>query len=76
MKKDFLSQLIDKTFAKLSCPTPGIGLYNELKKVVLTAFELGKEQDSLEERFISTHHSTVSTGESPEITYSGPMRHP
>ncbi|HYD20896.1 MAG TPA: hypothetical protein VEB40_05420 [Flavipsychrobacter sp.] len=76
MTKDFLSQLIDKTFAKLSCPTPGIGLYNELRSVITTAFEFGKEQESLSERFHSTHTSTHSTGSSPEMTYSGPLCHP
>jgi hypothetical protein len=76
MKKDFLSQLVDKTFAKLACPTPGMGLYNELKKVITLAFELGKGQDDINERFGSTPASTVSTELTPEARLSGPQSHP
>lgn len=41
MKKELLTQLIEKAFAKLATPTPGTGLYAELKNVVNQAFELG-----------------------------------
>jgi hypothetical protein len=76
MKTEFLSQLIDKTFAKLSCPTPGVGLYNELKSVITLAFELGKEQEDIAERYHSTHTATLSTENSPEMSYNGAMIHP
>jgi hypothetical protein len=41
MKKELLTQLVEKTFAKLATPTPGTGLYSELKNVINQAFELG-----------------------------------
>ncbi len=45
MKKEMLSQLIEKTFAKLAAPAPGTGLYSELKNVINQAFELGRLPD-------------------------------
>lgn len=43
MKKELLTQLIERAFAKLATPTPGTGLYSELKNVVTQAFELGSK---------------------------------
>ncbi len=40
MKKEQLSQLIEKTFAKLACPMPGVGLYSELQNALTLAFKL------------------------------------
>ena len=58
MKKEQLSQLIEKTFAKLACPMPGVGLYSELQKALTLAFELGKEQQLNIETILSQHLST------------------
>ncbi len=60
MKKELLTQLIEKAFAKLATPTPGTGLYSELKNVVTQAFELGSHYGPESEDFDSTN-SVFST---------------
>ena len=60
MKKEQLSQLIEKTFAKLACPMPGVGLYSELQKALTLAFEMGKEQEMNLESMLSQHLTSES----------------
>lgn len=41
MKEEMLQQLIEKTFADLASPAKGKGLYAEIKKAIIAAYELG-----------------------------------
>jgi hypothetical protein len=45
MREELLKQLIEKTFAKIACPLQGNGVYAELQKAVMTAYNLGKKQE-------------------------------
>ncbi|MBL7719534.1 MAG: hypothetical protein JNL72_11900 [Flavipsychrobacter sp.] len=54
MNTELLSHLVDQTFAKLSTPAPGTGLYTELKNVISKAFELGKQLGPAEDEINST----------------------
>ncbi len=44
MKEEMLKQLVEKTFANLSCPLQGNGVYAEIQKAVMDAYNLGKKQ--------------------------------
>ncbi len=43
-KEELLKQLVEKTFAKLACPLQGNGVYAEIQKAVMDAYDLGKKQ--------------------------------
>ena len=75
MKKELLTQLIEKTFAKLAAPAPGTGLYAELKSVIHQAFELGalqQAEDSSEDMYtgnlFAQQHSTENNGQHATAT--------
>ena len=44
MKTNNLKQLLEQTFAKLACPSQGHGMYSELEKALIDAFNMGKAQ--------------------------------
>lgn len=46
-KEELLKQLVEKTFAKLACPLQGNGVYAEIQKAVMDAYDLGKRQIDL-----------------------------
>ena len=45
MKEELLQQLIERTFDNLASPAKGKGLYSEIKKAIIAAYELGKKQE-------------------------------
>jgi|GEM_PF-4708600 hypothetical protein len=47
MREELLKQLIEKTFASIACPLQGNGVYAEIQKAVLTAYNLGKRQEMI-----------------------------
>jgi hypothetical protein len=48
MEEDMLKQLVEKTFAKLASPAHGYGMYAELEKALMEAYNIGKaQQESL-----------------------------
>jgi hypothetical protein len=44
MKQDTLKELIEKTFEKLACPANGHGMYSEIEKALMEAYNIGKAQ--------------------------------
>jgi len=42
MKQDIIKELLEKTFAKLACPAQGHGMYSELEKALIEAYNIGK----------------------------------
>jgi hypothetical protein len=42
MKQDTLKQLLESTFSKLACPSKGHGMYAELEKALMEAYNMGK----------------------------------
>jgi len=44
MKEHTLKELLEKTFDKLACPAKGHGMYTELEKALLEAYNMGKAQ--------------------------------
>lgn len=44
MKTGNIKELVEQTFSKLACPTNGYGMYAELEKALLDAFNMGKAQ--------------------------------
>lgn len=44
MQKDTIKILLEKTFAKLACPSQGHGMYAELEKALFEAYNIGKAQ--------------------------------
>lgn len=52
MQTHDLKQLIEQTFATLACPANGQGMYAELEKALLNAYNLGKAQQG--EHFTTT----------------------
>lgn len=48
MKEHTLKDLLEKTFDKLACPAKGHGMYSELEKALIEAYNMGKaQQESL-----------------------------
>ncbi len=48
MNEDTLKQLVKETFTKLACPAKGHGMYAELEKALLEAYNMGKaKQEAL-----------------------------
>lgn len=47
MKEEILKQIIDRTFEKLACPLQGNGVYAEIQEAIMTAYDLGKNQEEL-----------------------------
>jgi len=41
MKEDMLAKLIEKTFERIACPLQGNGVYAEIQKAVMDAYNLG-----------------------------------
>ncbi len=50
MNKDAIKNLIDNTFSKLAAPAQGHGMYAELEKALIEAYNMGKAQQE------SHHH--------------------
>ncbi|RYZ54180.1 MAG: hypothetical protein EOP49_05735 [Sphingobacteriales bacterium] len=44
MKEHTLKDLLEKTFDKLACPAKGHGMYSELEKALIEAYNMGKAQ--------------------------------
>lgn len=44
MTSENIKQLVEQTFTKLACPSNGHGMYSELEKALLDAFNMGKAQ--------------------------------
>ncbi|HRO43192.1 MAG TPA: hypothetical protein PL009_10185 [Flavipsychrobacter sp.] len=42
MKQDIIKDLLEKTFSKLACPAQGHGMYSELEKALIEAYNIGK----------------------------------
>lgn len=42
MEQETLRQLLETTFSKLACPSKGHGMYAELEKALLEAYNMGK----------------------------------
>jgi hypothetical protein len=42
MNEDTLRDLLEKTFSKLACPAGGHGMYAELEKALIEAYNMGK----------------------------------
>ncbi len=48
MKEDTLKKLVENTFSKLACPANGNGMYAELERALLEAYNMGKaKQEAL-----------------------------
>ena len=44
MNQETLKELLEKTFSKLACPANGHGMYSELERALIEAYNLGKAQ--------------------------------
>ncbi len=44
MKKHTLKELLETTFSKLASPAKGHGMYAELEKALIEAYNMGKAQ--------------------------------
>lgn len=42
MKQDIIKDLLEKTFSKLASPAKGHGMYAELEKALMEAYNIGK----------------------------------
>lgn len=47
MREELLKQLIEKTFASIASPLHGNGVYSEIQKAVMAAYNLGKRQEAI-----------------------------
>jgi hypothetical protein len=45
MREELLKQLVEKTFASIANPLQGNGVYAEIQKAVIAAYNIGKRQD-------------------------------
>lgn len=46
MKDEQLNRLIENTFSKLACPAQRAGLYAEIEKAVVAAYNIGRENNN------------------------------
>jgi len=44
MKNDAIKDLVQDTFSRLACPANGHGMYAEIEKAILEAYNIGKAQ--------------------------------
>lgn len=44
MNQETLKELLENTFSKLACPANGHGMYSELERALIEAYNLGKAQ--------------------------------
>jgi hypothetical protein len=44
MRNDSIKKLVELTFSKLNCPAKGNGMYAEIEKALLEAYNIGKAQ--------------------------------
>ena len=42
MKNDILKQLVENTFSKLANPMQGCGVYAEIEKAMMAAYDMGR----------------------------------
>lgn len=48
-----LRQILENTFARIACPLQGNGVYAELQKAIVAAYNLGKKQENFEEQVLA-----------------------
>lgn len=53
MQEDMLRQILENTFARIACPLQGNGVYAELQKAIVAAYNLGKKQENFEEQVLA-----------------------
>lgn len=53
MQEDILKQILENTFARIACPLQGNGVYAELQKAIVAAYNLGKKQENYDEQALA-----------------------